>query len=173
MTLKAWRRQRARWIKGHMQTWLVLMRDPLRTMREMGIAAFAAMQLTLLGGILAAFAHAPLALTVLTAMLTSYNLTPIDFTLAVLGYSVGFLAVLSATALSGNTAHIRTAATMPFYWPLLTVPALQALCELVVRPHDWAKTTHGVSSRREIPVSKAPAEADTTVPRRARSGSRR
>lgn len=175
VTLKAWRRQRARWIKGHMQTWLVLMRDPFGAMREMGAANFAAMQLTLLGGILAAFAHAPLAILVLTAMFTSYNLTPVDFALAISGYGVGFFAALSAAALSGNTTHIRTALTMPFYWPLLTIPALQALVELIFRPHAWAKTTHGVSPRRKIsaPASAARAEAHTPHQPRARSGSRR
>jgi cellulose synthase/poly-beta-1,6-N-acetylglucosamine synthase-like glycosyltransferase len=60
-TFGAWLKQRTRWIKGHMQTWLVLMRNPIRTAREMGLTAFAAMQLILLGGIVASFAHGPLA----------------------------------------------------------------------------------------------------------------
>ncbi|NWG54724.1 MAG: glycosyl transferase family 2, partial [Hydrogenophilaceae bacterium] len=30
ISFTAWRKQRTRWIKGHMQTWLVLMRAPFR-----------------------------------------------------------------------------------------------------------------------------------------------
>src|SRR6185295_8288155 len=42
-----WLRQRTRWIKGHMQTWLVLMRDPFTTMKDLGFGGFLAMQLML------------------------------------------------------------------------------------------------------------------------------
>src|SRR5262249_40117501 len=55
VTFDAWRKQRTRWIKGHMQTWLVLMRQPFRAAREMGWGAFASMQLILGGGVIAAF----------------------------------------------------------------------------------------------------------------------
>ena len=37
---------------------------------------------------------------------------------------------------------------MPFYWPLATIAALRAVFELIVRPHHWSKTRHGVSPRR-------------------------
>lgn len=33
--LGAWLTQRTRWVKGHLHTWLVLMRNPFRTAREM------------------------------------------------------------------------------------------------------------------------------------------
>lgn len=150
ITFRAWRRQRSRWIKGHMQTWLVLMRNPMKTLREMGPAAFLTMQVTLLGGLLACFAHAPLALMVLTAMFTDYNLNAVDFTVAILGYGVAFLTVLTACALSRNTSHLRTAVTMPFYWPLLIVPALVGVFEIVFRPHGWSKTNHGLSPRKQV-----------------------
>jgi cellulose synthase/poly-beta-1,6-N-acetylglucosamine synthase-like glycosyltransferase len=61
ITFGAWFNQRTRWIKGHMQTWLVLMRDPVRTAREMGLGAFASMQIVFATGLVAAFAHGPLA----------------------------------------------------------------------------------------------------------------
>jgi cellulose synthase/poly-beta-1,6-N-acetylglucosamine synthase-like glycosyltransferase len=143
----AWRQQRARWIKGHIQTWLVLMRDPWRTARDLGVGGFLAMQLVLGGGVLAAFAHGPLAFIVLTAALSPYDLGPADFILAVSGYCVAMFAALSACALSGRLDHVRAALTMPFYWPLSTIAAVQALFELIVRPHHWSKTTHGVSVR--------------------------
>jgi cellulose synthase/poly-beta-1,6-N-acetylglucosamine synthase-like glycosyltransferase len=158
VSFAAWLKQRTRWIKGHLQTWLVLMRNPARTWREMGPAAFTSMQLVLAGGVLAAFAHGPLAFIVLTAALSHYDLLgPADFALALSGYCVAMFAALSAAALSGRLEHARAALTMPFYWPLSTFAAVLALVELVFRPHHWSKTAHGVSARKSHPdIALAP-----------------
>ena len=157
VTFQAWLKQRTRWIKGHMQTWLVLMRNPIRTLREMGVAGFLSMQLMLGGGIAASFAHGPLAFIVLTAMLSPYTLLgPADFALALFGYCVAMFAALTACALSASLNHARAALTMPFYWPLSTIAAFCALFELAFRPHHWAKTTHGVSNRLRNPFAPPP-----------------
>jgi cellulose synthase/poly-beta-1,6-N-acetylglucosamine synthase-like glycosyltransferase len=98
-----WLNQRTRWIKGHMQTWLVLMRDPVRTAREMGPAAFAVTHLMLSGGLAAAFLHGPIACIIVIAALSPYTLlTPADFVLAICGYSVAIFAALTASALSNS-----------------------------------------------------------------------
>ncbi len=150
ITFGAWLNQRTRWIKGHLQTWLVLMRDPISAVREMGLAGFAAMQLMLGGGLIAAFAHGPMALIVLTAALSPYDiLGPEDVALALFGYTVAVFAALTASALSGRLSHMRAAMTMPFYWPLASIAAYRALWELITRPHHWSKTRHGVSRREE------------------------
>jgi cellulose synthase/poly-beta-1,6-N-acetylglucosamine synthase-like glycosyltransferase len=154
VTSKAWLAQRTRWIKGHMQTWLVLMRDPWRALQEMGVAGFVAMQLVLGGGVAAAFVHAPLALLLLVALVSPAQLLgEADIALALFGYCSAMFAAISATALSGNYSHLRAAFTMPLYWPLATIAAWRALYGLIVRPHFWAKTAHGQSSR-DTPASK-------------------
>ncbi len=148
VTFKAWLAQRTRWIKGHMQTWLVLMRDPVGALREMGLGGFFAMQLVLGGGIAAALVHAPLALLLLVALLSpSRFLGDADLALALFGYCSAMFAAISATALSGSYSHMRAAFTMPLYWPLATLAAWQALYGLIIRPHFWAKTAHGQSAR--------------------------
>jgi glycosyltransferase XagB len=158
ITLGAWLNQRTRWIKGHMQSWLVLMRDPIRSAREMGSAGFASMQLMLGGGVIAAFAHGPLAFIVLIAALSPYNLLKVeDFILVVLGYAVAMLAALSACALSNSLGHARAAITMPLYWPLASLAAWRALFELLFRPHHWSKTAHGVSQTRQPPRARTTA----------------
>lgn len=162
-TFAAWRRQRTRWIKGHMQTWLVLMRNPWRTARELGPAGFLAMQLTLGGGILAAFAHGPLAFILLIAALSHCDLRPEDFALAVAGYCAALFAALTACALSASLTHARAAFTMPFYWPLASIAAVGALFELALRPHHWDKTAHGVSERRRY-AEPAPARRRISWP---------
>jgi cellulose synthase/poly-beta-1,6-N-acetylglucosamine synthase-like glycosyltransferase len=169
-TFAAWRRQRTRWIKGHMQTWLVLMRNPWRSAREMGWRGFLAMQLILGGGVIAAFAHGPLAFIVLIAMLSPYDLLGrADFILALFGYCAAVFAALSACALSGSLNHARAALTMPLYWPLSTVAAAYALFELVFRPHHWAKTAHGVSVRTRY-SGPPPMKRHVSAPKLAARG---
>lgn len=156
ITFSAWFNQRTRWIKGHLQTWFVLMRNPFRTAREMGLASFAAMQLTFATGIVAAFVHGPLAFVLLTALLTPYDLlSPADLILAVLGYAVAVFASLTACGLSKTFSHARAAVTMPLYWPLATLAAYRAFFELIFRPHYWSKTKHGVSARKPQAVTCA------------------
>ena len=170
VTFGAWLNQRTRWIKGHLQTWLVLMRDPIRTAREMGLAAFASMQIVFATGLVAAFAHGPLAFILLTAMLTPYDLlTTADFALAIAGYCVAVFAALTACALSGSLSHARAALTMPFYWPLASLAAYRAVFELIFRPHHWAKTAHGLSSRRRYSFN-APPKSHVSAPRLAARG---
>ncbi len=170
ITFKAWLDQRTRWIKGHIQTWLVLMRDPIRAAREMGLASFASMQLMLGVGVIAAFVHGPLAFIVLIAALSPYTLlTTADFVLALCGYSVAMLAALTACALSNTLSHARAALTMPFYWPLASLAAYRALFELVFRPHHWAKTKHGVSPRNGY-SDWAPAKRHVSAPMLAARG---
>lgn len=145
----AWLNQRTRWIKGHIQTWLVLMRDPGKTAREMGLASFASMQLVLAGGIAASLAHGPLALLVLYAALAPGRaLEPQDFALALGGYCIALYGALVAAARSRAPSIFAAGLTMPLYWPLASLAALRAILELAWRPHYWAKTTHGLALRR-------------------------
>ena len=44
-----WIRQRSRWIKGYLQTWLVYMRNPFRFLANVGLKGFLSFQL-LIGG---------------------------------------------------------------------------------------------------------------------------
>jgi glycosyltransferase XagB len=161
----AWLNQRTRWIKGHMQTWLVLMRDPIRTAREMGLPAFAMMHLMLSGGLAAAFLHGPIACIIAIDALSPYTLlTTADFVLAICGYSVAIFAALTASALSNSLSHARAALTMPAYWPLASIAAYRALFALLFRPHHWAKTAHGVSARDRVlvrPIQHAPDSAES------------
>jgi cellulose synthase/poly-beta-1,6-N-acetylglucosamine synthase-like glycosyltransferase len=160
VTFNAWLDQRTRWIKGHVQTWLVLMRNPFRSASEMGLGAFLSMHLVLGLGILASLAHGPIAIVLFVAAVTPFDLLgPADFTLALSGYATAAFAALSAAALSGDLSHARAALTMPLYWPLSSIAAYRALWELIRRPHHWAKTTHGVSRARHAHFTAPPTPA--------------
>ena len=148
-----WLRQRTRWIKGHIQTWLVLMRNPFRTARDLGLGGFLWMQLVLGGGLVAACAHAPLLLLVLTAALLPGVVTapPVDWVLVIFGYATASLGALFAAALERDRRLALSALTMPLYWPLSSIAAVMAIVEILLRPHYWAKTDHG-RTRRNTPT---------------------
>ena len=143
-----WLRQRTRWIKGHIQTWLVLMRDPAGALRELGALHFAAMQLMLGGAIVSTFMHGPiLAALAWAALSPTFNLGRLDWALAAAGYATACYCALSAAAMLRDWRIATAALTMPLYWPLASLAAAMALLDLIVRPHYWAKTEHGVSAR--------------------------
>jgi cellulose synthase/poly-beta-1,6-N-acetylglucosamine synthase-like glycosyltransferase len=74
--LRPWLRQRTRWIKGHLQTWLVLMRKPFTAAREIGVVRFMATQLTFGGALLASAVHAPLLIWFLAGVLFMGGIAP-------------------------------------------------------------------------------------------------
>ncbi len=146
--LGPWIRQRSRWIKGHIQTWLVLMRDPFRTVREMGLGAFLAMQVVLGGGLLAAMAHLPLLCALaFAAVAHRFSISAADWTLVISGYATATLAALFAAAVQRDRRLAIAALSMPFYWPLASLAALPAVFDLFFRTHYWAKTDHARTPR--------------------------
>ena len=144
----AWLPQRARWVKGYMQTWGVHMRRPWRG----GPRSLAALQLTLGYSILSAVWHGPLVLGVLAAVLVAVahlpghmpmpELSPADLALC----AVGWLSALACMALGARRAGARLrlvdAVLAPAYWPLQSLAAGFALYQLVARPFQWDKTRH-------------------------------
>jgi glycosyltransferase XagB len=170
--LGPWLRQRSRWIKGHIQTWLVLMRDPLRTIREMGFGAFLSMQIVLGGGLLAAMAHLPLLGALVFAVVApGFAISAADWTLVISGYATATLAALFAAAVQRDRRLAIAALTMPLYWPLSSLAALPALFDLFFRAHYWAKTDHGRTPRNTPPPWTSPSQSPSSPPPRPSSPS--
>lgn len=158
-TLVAWVRQRTRWIKGHLQTWLVLMRDPAEVVRRVGLEGFLAIQAQLGGGILSSFAHGPLTVLLgLAAVSPDIAIAPIAWGLAGAGYASSAYGAFVSAVTARNPALLRAAMTMPLYWPLASLAAVRALIELIRAPHYWAKTDHAPrAAPDESPVCPPPS----------------
>jgi cellulose synthase/poly-beta-1,6-N-acetylglucosamine synthase-like glycosyltransferase len=141
-----WVAQRTRWMKGHLQTWLVVMRNPLKSANGMGWLSFGSVQLTLGGSLLASTMHLPLILWMLLALVSP--LISLEGWHAAL-FGVGYGSVIAAAlAAQRNRIPLYALLSLPLYWPLLSVAMLRALWEMKTRPHFWAKTPHGERSRR-------------------------
>jgi glycosyltransferase XagB len=140
--LVVWANQRSRWLKGFLQTWLVVMRRPGEAVRELGLAGFVSMQLTLGAAILSALVHGPWAVWLALGMVFP-SLAPPPAYLAIAGvsYIAGMAMALGAPGRK-DWRRWGLAATLPLYWPLQSIAMIRALYGLVRCPHFWAKTPH-------------------------------
>jgi cellulose synthase/poly-beta-1,6-N-acetylglucosamine synthase-like glycosyltransferase len=146
--LSHWFDQRTRWMKGHIQTWLVLMRQPFSAIRGMGLLRFTAMQLTFGGSLLASAMHAPMIVYLIATLFGAP--TWLNGWHGVL-FGVGYGSVLAA-ALASKTARpsLATCVLLPVYWVLHSIAMTRALLQMISRPHYWAKTPHGEAARKGL-----------------------
>jgi len=154
--VKPWIRQRTRWFKGWMQTWLVHMRDPLRVARELGFSGFAAFQLVVGGTVLSALVH-PLFIAAAVYLFATNQLFDtggsvfgrVLFWLYVGAFLSGYItsAALGLIGLKrrGLLRQGWVLLLMPVHWLLLSVAAWRALWQLLFNPFHWEKTTHGLA----------------------------
>lgn len=152
ITIRAWIKQRSRWIKGYMQTWLVHMRKPAALYKQLGPRGFWGFQL-FIGSPCLVFLTAPFLWVISGIWAAGYTPSAsfpawmLPFCLAVL--VIGFIChiLLAFVAIRPwKSAPMRFFAVLfPFYWFWHSVASLRALWQLIHHPHLWDKTTHGVS----------------------------
>jgi glycosyltransferase XagB len=151
-----WTMQRARWLKGFLQTWLVHMRSPVKSMRDLGPAGFWVLQSCTIGVFMSALLHPILALASAYLFFTSPPpnadgplwLTMqggLNLALFVSGYGVTMFAANRAMLRLGLKNWWFTIASMPAYWFLMAIAAWIALWQFIVAPFVWNKTEHGLS----------------------------
>jgi cellulose synthase/poly-beta-1,6-N-acetylglucosamine synthase-like glycosyltransferase len=152
--IDVWMAQRARWFKGWLQTWLVLMRRPLGLMREMGPVAFLTFHLLVGGMLVSALLH-PLIFVFLwlgaSVLLDApkdglpigtVSLFAMDF-VNILGSYLIFLGLGVGSMIEHEKRLIgRRWALVPFYWLMISVASWRAAIELKTRPFHWNKTPH-------------------------------
>jgi cellulose synthase/poly-beta-1,6-N-acetylglucosamine synthase-like glycosyltransferase len=149
--VRPWLKQRTRWFKGWMQTWLVHMRMPLRLKRELGLPGFIVFQLMVGGSVLAALVHPIFAGMMLVAVLggawpESGVLLPWLWGFTVIaGYAASAILGYVGLACRGLHAVATVLLLMPVHWMLLSIAAWRALVQLMVAPHRWDKTEHGLA----------------------------
>ncbi len=146
--IEHWMTQRTRWMKGHLQTWLVLMRDPIEVVRQLGLARFIGLQLTFGASLVTALAHLPLVAFVAIGLVhPDIELEGWHATLFGVGYGSVVGAILATREVRLDFWRLIT---LPVYWPLMSIAMYRALLEMKTRPHAWAKTPHGVGQQRPV-----------------------
>jgi cellulose synthase/poly-beta-1,6-N-acetylglucosamine synthase-like glycosyltransferase len=154
-----WLRQRTRWFKGWMQTWLVHMRSPLRLARQLGMPGFAVFQLLAGGTVLAALIHVLFAARLIWALVlapmddvTTQVLVGFDAVTLLAGYLISAALGLIGLARRRLLGCSWVLLLIPVYWLLLSLAAWRALFQLLRDPYRWEKTEHGLArtSRRAV-----------------------
>ncbi len=150
-----WLRQRSRWIKGYMQTFLVYNRRPLHMLRTIGLMNWLSFQL-FIGGTPLLFLMTPLVWGLFIFWLLTHS-TALDpfmppFVLYIglynllIGNFMGIYLNMMAVFRRGLFSLLPFALLNPVYWLFgHSVSAYKALWQLFSKPFYWEKTAHGIS----------------------------
>ena len=149
-----WLRQRSRWLKGYMQTWLVHMRSPRMLLRNAGLGGFVGFQLFIGGTFLSALVS-----PFLWAIFVLSNIFGLSLFHAPLVGVMAHISVLCLLTGNGLFAYLAMLApfrrgwlelspyglTAPVYWLLVSLAGARAVWQLFSNPWHWEKTAHGLS----------------------------
>jgi cellulose synthase/poly-beta-1,6-N-acetylglucosamine synthase-like glycosyltransferase len=158
-----WIKQRSRWYKGYLMTWLVHLRSPRSMFRQLGWRGILCLNLFVGGTPLAALLNAVLWATTILWFLDRPPImeeifVPPFYYLGVICLVFGNATVIYLNVLSARTMDrpdlLGTALLSPGYWAMMSLAGAKAAWQLVFKPSYWEKTTHGL----HLPLAKEPAD---------------
>lgn len=154
--LKNWFGQRSRWIKGYIQTYLIHMRDPRQFFKHWREPHAITFQLVVGGKVLSMFINPLMWVITLCYFLFRANIgtfiesffpAPVLY-MGVISLLLGnFLYVyyyMIGCAKHGHHELVKYGVFIPFYWLAMSIAAWIAVYKLIVAPHHWSKTKHGL-----------------------------
>ena len=159
-TLGVWMRQRTRWVKGWMQTWLVHTRDLRALHRELGLKGAIGFHATFGGLVLSALMQ-PLCFLMLgyqawtgdlfapTEQMLEIVLLCVALGNLAIGYVISMLVGILSVMRRGRGMLALHALALPLYWLLISFAAYRALWQLLRSPFLWEKTPHGLAPPRQ------------------------
>ena len=149
-----WIRQRSRWIKGYMQTYLVHMRDPARLVRQVGWRGFFGFNF-FIGGTSFTFLLYP----ILLLFFVIYMIFKFAFIRSIFPDWVLYISIFNFVAGNVLMIYVNMLAVFkrryyelilfsilnPIYWLMHSRAAYMGLWQLITKPFYWEKTNHGLS----------------------------
>lgn len=149
-----WVKQRSRWYKGYLQTFLVAVRRPRELVRDLGWRG--AGQFVLFVGCTPLLALMNLWFWALAVIWLTTRASFVQamypgaaYYLAVFVWVVGNLSVVYLSVVTvrtmGRPEFLVAALASPLYWVLMSIAALRAFIQLVTNPSHWEKTAHGLA----------------------------
>ena len=153
-----WVKQRSRWYKGYLQTFLIHLRSPRKLTKEIGLKG---------DGHLCAFVGSTPILAMLNPLFWLLTLVwfvahpeflkeifpgPVYYVGLLLwafgNFLLWYLTLLTARH-TRSDGLVLAAVLVPLYWVMMSIAALKAMWQLVVTPSFWEKTAHGLDSGHE------------------------
>lgn len=151
-----WVRQRSRWYKGYLQTWLVHTRRPIRLWRSIGTVSFIRFTLILAGTPIIACLNLVFWFITLSWILGQPSVIGDLFPAAVyfpsliamiLGNGATIYMNLLACRENNRSDLLVACLTVPLYWLLMSIAAAKGCYQLVRNPSYWEKTFHGLGTK--------------------------
>ncbi|TCD07578.1 glycosyltransferase [Pedobacter frigidisoli] len=149
-----WIRQRSRWIKGYMQTYLVHMRNPAKLIQKIGWKGFLGFNF-FIGATPITFLVYPILLLLFISYLVFdiQNIKTIfpDWVLYIstFNFIIGNILMIYVNMIAVFKRRyyelILYAITNPVYWLMHSISAYKGLWQLITKPFYWEKTNHGLS----------------------------
>lgn len=161
-----WIRQRSRWYKGYLQTWLVHIRRPVQMWKSVGPRSFLRLTLILAGTPIIAVLN--LLFWFITAL---WFLGQPSVVGAVFPWFVYFPSLIALIIGNGITLYLNlislreddrsdlllAALTVPAFFAMMSVAAAKGVYQLIRNPSYWEKTFHGLSNRPDTEPAATPA----------------
>lgn len=153
-----WIRQRSRWYKGYLQTWLVHIRQPFKLYRTIGFRSFLRFNLVLAGTPVIAVLN--LLFWFITVL---WFLGQPAVVGAVFPWFIYFPALIAmiignATVMYMNMIALReddrsdlllAGLSVPLFWVMMSIAAAKGTYQMIRQPSFWEKTFHGLAERPE------------------------
>jgi len=153
-----WLRQRSRWYKGYLQTFLVHTRQPRRVWKELGPRGFLRFCSITAGTPIISVVN-----TFFWGLTLAWELgepsfirvlfPPWLFYPAMMSLFFGNAAMiycgLVAARMDRNPRLLGACLLVPAYWVMMSVAAIKAFVQLVFQPSYWEKTVHGLDGRTD------------------------
>ncbi|MDQ2832131.1 MAG: glycosyltransferase, partial [Chloroflexota bacterium] len=158
--LNNWIRQRSRWVKGYMQTWLVHMRHPIALRRSLGTAGFLGFHALIGGTPLTLLLNPVYALLTTLWYVTHLGVLQSPFPswvywVAIVNLIVGNFAFTYTNMVAVGRRNLWDlmiwTAFSPVYWALMSIAAWKGFVQLITRPSYWEKTDHGLTAAPALP----------------------
>ncbi len=179
--IKNWFHQRGRWIKGYIQSYFVHIRNPKEFLKQASLKDFILFQIVVGGKIMSLFVNPLLwAITIIYFAFRSHvgNLIESFFPAPV--YYIGTLSLIFgnflymyyymiATIKRSHFSITKYALLVPLYWLFMSISAWDALYKMIVSPHHWAKTVHGLHLKSPVvahmkTVQETNTSSQNTIP---------
>jgi len=176
--VKNWIRQRSRWIKGYMQTYLVHVRNPLPDIRNRRWRELFSLQVVIGGKTAFLLINPPMWFMTFMCLIFQPSIYSTLFPTITLYMSIFcFIAgnffycyiYMVSCAWRKQYDIVPWMLLLPIYWVLNSIAAYIALYELIVCPHYWQKTQHGLHlhTSKVVEFSEAKLEEEHKITEKA------
>lgn len=152
-----WIRQRSRWIKGYMQTYLVHMRNPIKLYKSIGSRGFFGFQFFIGGTVFTFLTYPVLLLFLLIYICFKTKWIELLFPdwliiISLINFTAGNLIMIYTNMIAifkrSSYSLIIYAIANPVYWLMHSISAYKGLHQLITKPFYWEKTNHGLTKKK-------------------------